>query len=289
MAAMSAPSFPPLIETLAAVVSDVSGPAGATLRGHLARLSAIVAEDAADRSGRAAGELEQLIATVIEQACAPPAAQDIDFGELASYLCTFALCLRRPTPEALAELAALHAGLTVAPASSSVHLPEVACDGPLLEELALATARARGLAGSALRTTVERIQHQLAALVRQLELRAQLDAARGAAAAEAERLLDAVIAGGAPIGRAAAAERAAILRAFGRVDRARMLDGLRTLASWQESPGDPADQLAALRLALGPPTTDAPARSDAERRAALEREITRAVEHILHGPGPATA
>lgn len=199
MAAMPVvpPTFPPLIETLAAVVCDVSGPAGATLRGHLARLSAIVAEDAADRHGRAAGELEQLIATVIEQASGPPAAQDIDFGELASYLCTFAMCLRRPTPEALAALAAMDAGLRVAPASSNLHLPEAAPDDPpALETLALAAARARGLAGSALHATVERMQHQLAALVQQLELRAQHDAARGAAAAEAERLLDAVIAGG---------------------------------------------------------------------------------------------
>ncbi|HEX2687111.1 MAG TPA: hypothetical protein VHN14_10860, partial [Kofleriaceae bacterium] len=173
-----------------------------------------------------------------------------------------------------------------------VPLDELRIDGTV-EELAIESARRHGLAGAEARRAVERMRREMATLVRQLEQRAQEEASRARTAADMERLIEAVVQTGSPLGQGLAAERAPIVQAFRSVDLAHMAEGLRVFGLWLSTPTDDvaahvAELGARLAEALGPPTAGDPARSEAERRADFEREIQVAVDQIFRGAGPGT-
>src|SRR5262249_46907467 len=154
--------------------------------------------------------------------------------------------------------------------------------------LAAESARRHGLSGVELQRVVERMKRQVSTLIKQLELRARDEAQRAKIASEMEKLLDRLIESGRDVGQAVARQRAPIVQAFRSVDLAHMAAGLHVLAAWLSTPADDATaHVAALQAklsdALGPPTAGDPARSDEERRADFEREITAAIDQIFRG------
>jgi len=303
---VTAPADPDLAAVmvlLAGLPDQLAGRDGKAIRLHVERLAQILAVgpgggDAADAElrTRAAAELDQLIGAIARLATAQrgaahaDAVRGIDLRALAAGLRTFVEYLRAPTSANQAEVAGLVATLQGV-AMPPVPLDELRIDGTVAE-LAVESARRRGLAGAELRHAVERMKREMSTLVRQLELRAEQEASRARAAAELERLFDAVVGTGTPLGHALAPERAAVVQAFRGVDLAHMAEGLGVFAVWLSTPAeDPAAHVVELRArlaeALGPPTTGDPARSEAERRADFEREIQVAIDQIFRGAGPA--
>lgn len=303
------PTFEQLMAVLAGLSAKLAGREGNAIREHVQRLADVLAvqgsgtQDAELRT-RAAAELEQLIGAVARLGATRrgPSAQAIrgmDLGQLADGLRGFADYLRAPTGENQAQAEQLVAGLQgsavvpPAPPVPPVPLGELRIDGTI-EELAIESARRHGLEGAALRHAVEGMKRQMAALVQQLERRAQQEASRTRTAVDFERLVDAVVQTGSALGQAVALERAPIVQAFRGVDLAHMAEGLRVFAEWLSTPADDsAAHVAELctRLAgtLGPPTAGDPARSEAERRADFEREIKAAVDQIFRSTRPASS
>ncbi|TMQ05184.1 MAG: hypothetical protein E6J90_49730 [Deltaproteobacteria bacterium] len=302
------PNLAALMAALAQLPAQVTGREGQAIRGHVERLAQVLGAEGPDAElrARAAAELEQLIAAVTRftaaartrkaaaaagpggaPGAAPGAA--IDLGQLAESLRTFVEFLRAPTQANQAQVEQMVATLEGFAVPRPVPLDELRIDGTV-EELAIESARRHGLAGAEARRAVERMKREIAALVRQLEARAQQDASRAQTAAEMERLVDAVVQTGTPLGRALAAERGAVLDAFRRVDLAHMAEGLRVFGAWLSTPaGDVAAHVATFRAelarVLGPPALGDPGRSEAERRADFERDIRVAVDQIFRGTG----
>ncbi|HET9622082.1 MAG TPA: hypothetical protein VFP84_11990 [Kofleriaceae bacterium] len=287
----------PLIGMLATATSQLSGPGGKAVRARLTALAEILASAGpeADLRARAALELEGLVAALGALAGASPpetahAARAIDLGQLADGLRTFATYLREPTLAHQAEVERVVAGLQAAAAPAAVPLDELQIDD-WITELARESTTRHGLKGGEQRRAIERIEREMKALIRQLEARAQQDAARANTAADAARLIDLLIETQTPLAHAVAARRAELVAAFHVVDLAHMAAGLQTFARWLSKAAlvdaEPAAYVAELARslgdALGPATHGSPLRSDAERRADFERDIRRAVEQILGG------
>jgi len=297
---MTAPARPMFDELMAALVglsTKLAGREGSAIREHVQRLAnalALGGQDAALRA-RAASELEQLAGTVAQvgEASRESSAKmirDMNLGELAGGLRTFAEYLRGPAGATQAQVEELVAKLRCAAVLQPMPLDEPQLDGPI-EELVVETARRHGLAGDELHEAVERMKGQIAKLVRELEQRAKQDVSRSRTAAEFERLIGAVVQTGNALGAAVSRERASIIQAFRSVDLVHMAEGLRVFAGWLSTSFDNsithvAELRAKLVAVLGPPTSGDPARSQAERRADLERQIRDAVDQILLATKP---
>ena len=306
MTAPEQPTFEQLMAALAGLSTRLAGREGNAIREHVQRLAAILATQGSQGSGaddaelraRAAAELEQLVGAIgqlarVKRGPSAKAIRDLDLGQLAGGLRTFAAYLRAPTGENQAQVEALVARLQGAPVLQPVPLDELRLDGTI-EALAIESARRHGLEGAELRHAVARMQREMSALQTQLEIRARQEASRARTAAEFERLVDAVVTTGTALGQAVASARAPIVQAFRGVDLAHMAEGLRVFAEWLSTPAADvtahvAELRARLAAALGPATTGDPARSEAERRADFEREIRDAVDQIFRGTGPAQA
>jgi hypothetical protein len=298
MTAPSQPGFDELIAALGGLSSKLASRDGNALRESVQQLATALKHSAANPQlrARAASELEKLVDAIAQLGAAQresnaQAQRGMDLGRVAAGLRTFAEYLRAPTSANRAPVDQLVAHLQRAAVPSAATEP-ARIDGTI-EELAAESARRLGFEGDEQRQAVERMKAEMSALVQQLERRAQHDASRARTAAEFERLLDAVVRSGTPLGEAAAVERAAIVDAFRRVDLVHMAEGLRVFAEWLSAPADDAAaHVAALRAqlteALGPPTDADPARSETERRADVEREIRTAVERIFGGAKPPT-
>lgn len=302
MTAPGEPDLEAMMAALAALPAHLTGRDGPEIRERVARLAEILRTGGPDAElrARAAEELDPLIAATLRLTAgaqrgkaAAPAAGEIDLAELAGGLRRFVEFLRAPTDANQAEVEAMVTALRgpPLPPPAPVPLDQLNVDGTV-DELAIESARRRGLKGAEARRAIERMKREMAGLMTQLELRAQQEASRATTAAEMERLFDAVIQTGTPLGRALAPERAAVIAAFRSVDLAHMAEGLRTFGEWLSTPAaDPAAHVAELRArfagALGPPTAGDPARSEDERRADFEREIRDAVARIFGGAGPA--
>jgi len=216
-------------------------------------------------------------------------AESIDLGQLADGLRTFVEFLRAPTAANQAQVEQMVATLEGAAVPRPVPLDQLNIDATV-EQLAVESARRHGLQGAEARHAIARMKREMQMLVRQLELRAHQEASRATTAAEMERLFDAVVNTGTPLGQALAPERAAIIAAYRSVDLAHMAEGLRVFGEWLAKPSrDPAAHVAELRSrlseTLGPATAGDPGRSEAERRADFEREIQVAVDEIFRGSG----
>jgi hypothetical protein len=286
-----------VMTALAALPAQLTGKEGKAIREHVEKLAQILGAQGpeAELRGRAAAELEQLVAAITRlvdrgaRAGKRPQAGGLDLGELAGGLRTFAAFLRAPTEANQAEALRLVATLHGTAAPRPVPLDELDISGTV-EELAIESARRHGLQGAEARRAAERMKREMTALVRQLELRAQQEASRARTAADMERLLGQVVQTGTPLAQALAHERASIIAAFRRVDLAHMAEGLRVFGEWLSTPADDgAAHVAVLRAqlaeTLGPPTAGDPARSEDERRADFEREIKVAVDEIFRGSG----
>ena len=300
MTAPQQPTFEQLMAALAGLSTKLAGREGNAIREHIQRLGNILALQGPEPElrARAAAELEQLVEAIAQLAKprrgpSAKAIRDLDLGQLAGGLRTFAAYLRAPTGENQAQVEDLVAKLQGAAVLQPVPLDELRIDGTI-EELAVESARRHGLEGAELRHAVARMKQQMSALVTQLEIRAKQEASRAKTAAEFERLVGAVVQTGTALGQAVANERAPIVQAFRSVDLAHMAEGLRVFAEWLSTPaGDVTAHVATLRArlaeALGPPTAGDPARSEAERRADFEREIKAAVDQIFRSTRPAQA
>jgi len=302
MTAPEPPTFEQLMAELAGLSAKLAGREGQAIRAHLQRLAAILAQQGPEPELRArtAAEFEQLIGAISQlgKAKRGPSAKairDIDLGQLAGGLRTFVTYLRAPTGENQAQVEELVAKLQGAPVLQPVPLDELQRGGAIdgtIEALAIESARRHGLEGAELRHAVARMKQQVSSLMTQLELRAQQEASRARTASEFERLVDAVVQTGTPLGLAVAHERAPIVQAFRGVDLAHMAEGLRVFAEWLSTPAaDSTAHVAELRArlaeTLGPPTAGDPARSEAERRADFEREIKATVDQIFRSTRPA--
>lgn len=299
------PTFEQLMAELAGLSAKLAGREGQAIRAHLQRLATILAQQGPEPELRArtAAELEQLIGALAQlgqlaktkRGPSAKAIRDIDLGQLAGGLRTFVTYLRAPTGENQAQVEELVAKLQGAPVLQPVPLDELRQGGMMdgtIEELAIESARRHGLEGAELRHAVEAMKRQMSSLMTQLELRAQQEASRARTASEFERLIDAVVQTGTPLGQAVAHERAPIVQAFRGVDLAHMAEGLHVFAEWLSTPAaDSTAHVAELRArlaeTLGPPTAGDPARSEAERRADFEREIKAAVDQIFRSTRPA--
>jgi hypothetical protein len=299
MTAPGEPDLEAMMAALAALPAQLTGDEGQAIRERVARLAEILGAEGPDAElrARAAEELDQLIAAVLRltagakgRKAAARAAGEIDLAELAGGLRRFVEFLRAPTAANQAEVEHMVTALRGEPLPPPVPLDQLNVDGTI-DELAIESARRHGLKGAEARRAIERMKREMATLMTQLELRAQQEASRATTAAEMERLFDAVVQTGTPLGKALAPERAAVIAAFRGVDLAQMAEGLRTFGEWLSTPAaDPAAHVAELRSrfagALGPPTAGDPARSEDERRADFEREIRAAVDRIFRGAGP---
>ena len=224
------------------------------------------------------------LATAIEHVLDRPLSTGIQWqtGEvtaLVDQLRGLATAIQNPSGETSARLRALFASVS--------DNPMTARDSQLAA-LVNGAARAAGLTGDLLSTVTERAQLALRVRWRQLELAAQQDASRAQTAAQLDALLASAIACGGELGGALADQRAVIARAFGQVGLDRMAAGLRVLAAWLTAPThdrDPAARVAQLRAqlatALGPPSMEAPAGSERERQARLEREASAAATQAV--------
>ena len=293
---MTAPSdLPAVLGTLTALANQLSGRDGNAIREHLQRLGFVLASHCPDAELRAqaASELEQLITVLAGlgalRGAAGKAVRGFPVAKLADGLRAFVAYLRAPTADHQAEVEQLIGELRAAPALQPVPLDQLNID-ERVEALAHESARRAGLSGGAAKRAVERMQREIAALVRRLEQEAHQEAARTKTASDFATMLDRVVELDAPVGRALAPERAAILAAFCRVDLRHMADGLNAFALWLADPADDAAaHVAALRAqladALGPPTAGDPLRSDAERRADFEHQAEVALDAIFRGAG----
>ena len=298
---MTAPGEPDLaavMAALAALPAQLTGRDGQAIRGHVERLAGILGAQGSDAElrSRAAAELEQLILAIGQLAAgakgrqrAAQAPGAIDLGQLAAGLRSFVEFLRTPTAANQAQVEQMVATMQGTAAPQRVPLDQLNIDGTV-EELAIESARRHGLQGADARHAIARMKREMQTLVRQLELRAHQEASRATTAAEMERLFDAVVNTGTPLGQTLAPERAAVIAAFRSVDLAHMAEGLRAFGEWLARPSrDPVAHVAELRSrlaeALGPATAGDPARSEAERRADFEREIQVAVDLIFRGSG----
>lgn len=298
---MTAPGQPMFDELMAALVglsTKLAGREGSAIREHVQRLANVLAlggQDAVLRA-RAADELEQMAGTVAQVGEASRGSsarmiRDMNLGQLASGLRTLAEHLRAPAGASQAQVAELVAKLRDAAVLLPMPLDEPQLDGAI-EELVVETARRHGLEGAELHQAVEHMKGQISALVRELQQRAKQDVSRSRTAAEFERLIGAVVQTGNALGAAVSRERTSIIQAFRSVDLVHMAEGLRVFAGWLSSSFDNstshvAELRAKLVAVLGPPTSGDPARSEAERRADLERQIRAAVDQILLSTKPA--
>ena len=295
------PELAALKAALANLPTQLAGREGSEIRKRVERLAGILGSDGPDAElrTRAAAELEQLVTAL--GALVPPSARvkanpaprggaaGVDLAQLAGGLATFAEFLRAPSAANQVEVEQMVATLEGFAVPRPVPLDQLDLTRTV-EALAVESARRHGLAGAEARRAVDRMKREMQALVRELERRAQQEASRARAAADMERLFDAVVQTGTPLGQALAAERADVISAFRRVDLEHMAEGLQAYGEWLSTPADdPAVHVAALRTrlaeVLGPPTTGDPARDDADRRADLEREIQAAVDQIFRGQG----
>jgi len=298
-----APELAALKAALANLPTQLAGREGSEIRKRVESLAGILSSDGPDAElrTRAAAELEQLVtalgalvpasARARARASAAPRgrAAGVDLAQLAGGLATFAEFLRAPSAANQVEVEQMVATLEGFAVPRPVPLDQLDLTRTV-EALAVESARRHGLAGAEARRAVERMKREMQALVRELERRAQQEASRARAAADMERLFDAVVQTGTPLGQALAAERADVIAAFRRVDLEHMAEGLQAYGEWLSTPADdPAAHVAVLRTrlaeVLGPPTTGDPARSDADRRADFEREIQAAVDQIFRGQG----
>jgi hypothetical protein len=298
MTAAGEPDLAAVMAALAALPAQLTGREGQAIRARVERLAEILGAQGPDAElrSRAARELEQLIVEVGQLAAGPKgkkrAAQApgaIDLGQLADGLRTFVEFLRAPTTTNRAQVEQLVANLEGTALPRPVPLDQLNISSTV-EELAIESARRHGLHGAEARHAVARMTREMQTLVRQLELRAHQEASRATTAAEMERLFDAVVNTGTPLGQTLAPERAAIIAAYRSVDLAHMAEGLRAFGEWLSKPArDPVAHVAELKTrfaeALGPATAGDPARSEAERRADFEREIQVAVDQIFRGSG----
>lgn len=301
MTAPGEPDLEAMMAVLAALPAQLTGRDGELIREHVARLAEILGAQGPDAElrARAADELDQLIGAIGRLAAGPkgrkPAARapgGLDLHQLAGGLRTFVEFLRAPTTANQAEVEQMVASLRGEALPRPVPLDELNVHGTI-DELAIESARRHGLTGAEARRAIERMKREMTALMRQLELQAQQEASRATTAAEMERLFDAVVGTGTPLGHALAPARAMVIAAFRGVDLAHMAEGLHVFGEWLSTPaGDPAAHVAALltRLAeaLGPPTAGDPARSEDARRADFEREIRGAIDEIFRGSGRGT-
>jgi hypothetical protein len=305
MTAPEPPTFEQLMAELAGLSAKLAGREGQAIRAHLQQLATILAQQGPEPELRArtADELEQLIEAIAQlgqhgktrRGPSAKAIRDIDLGQLAGGLRTFVTYLRAPTGENQAQVEELVARLQGAAVLQPAPLDELRQGGAIdgtIEALAVESARRHGLEGAELRHAVARMKQQMSSLMTQLELRAQQEASRARTASEFERLIDAVVQTGTPLGQAVAHDRAPIVQAFRGVDLAHMAEGLRVFAEWLSTPAaDTTAHVALLRArlaeTLGPPTAGDPARSEAERRADFEREIQAAVDQIFRNTRPA--
>jgi hypothetical protein len=295
MTAPSQPGFDELIAALGGLSSKLAGRDGNALRESVQQLATALTQAAASPQlrTRVAGELDKLVASISQLGTAPGSgaqtARGMDLARVAAGLRTFADHLRSPSHATRAQVDQLVSHLrraaSLQPAAVAPQL-----DGTI-EAIATEAARRNGYEGDALPGAVARMKQEMSSLVQQLERRAQQEASRARTASEFERLFDAVVATGNPLGEAAALERAPILQAFRSVDLVHMAEGLRVFAEWLATPSDdPTAHVADLRSrladALGPPTDRDPSRSDAERRAEVERDIRAAVERTFGPKAP---
>jgi len=284
----------PVLASVAALAGQLTGREGNAIREHIQRLAQVLAAEGPDAElrERAAGELDQLIAAIARLGGARgPVAKAIrgfNLVQLAAGLRTFVQYLRAPSAENQAQAEQLIAGLQGAPALQPVALDELQIDDRV-ESLAVQSAVRQGLAGAELARAVERMKREMAGFKRELEARTQREGHRTRTAGEMQGLLDDLIRAGGALGALLAAERAAIMEAFSRVDLAHMAAGMRAYSLWIPASmgSDPAAAVAALRAqlaeALGPPTEGDALCSEAERRAGFEREIQAAVDRIFRG------
>lgn len=295
MTAPSQPGFDELIAALGGLSSKLAGRDGNALHESVQQLAAALTQAAASPQLRArvAGELDKLVASLSQLGTAPgPGAQPfrgMDLTRVAAGLRTFADHLRSPSPATRTQVDQLVAHLqraaSLQPAATAPHIDST------IEAIATEAARRNGYEGDELPHAVARMKQEMSSLIQQLERRAQHEASRARTASEFERLFDAVVASGNPLGQAAALERAPIVHAFRSVDLVHMAEGLRVFAEWLAIPSDdPAAHVADLRSrltdALGPPTDRDPSRSDGERRADVEGDIRAAVERIFGPKAP---
>jgi hypothetical protein len=292
------PDLAAVMGALAQLPAQLTGRDGQDIRARVERLAGILGAKGSDAElrSRAAGELEQLIDAVARLAGgakgkqrAAQASGAIDLGQLADGLRSFVEFLRAPTTANQAQVEQMIASLHGTALPRPVPLDQLNIEATV-EELAVESARRHGLPGADARHAVARMKREMTQLVRQLEQRAQQEAARATAAADMERLFDRVVDTGTPLGQALAPERSAIVTAFRSVDLAHMAEGLRVFGAWLIRPSrDPAAHVGELRTqladTLGPPTAGDPARSEAERRHDFEREIQNAVDQIFRGSG----
>jgi len=296
------PTFDELMGTLGSLATKLAGHEGTAIRERLRQLAAVLAtqgsvppaSDIVLRT-RAAAVLEHLIASIVPLGGLAPlrSLRGVNLGELIDGLRSFIELLRAPTGERLVAVEQLIADLQASRVLRPVPIHGLDIDDTA-EALATESARRHGLDGAALRSAVGRMKREMSTLVRQLELRARAESQRAQTAAEMERLLDALIASGGPLGKAVAPERAALVRAFRTVDLAHMAAGLRVLGRWLSTPaGDPEAHVAGLRAqfaeAVGPATAGDPARSEVERRADFDRDIRASVDEIFRATSPASS
>jgi len=151
MTAPQQPTFEQLMAALAGLSTKLAGREGNAIREHIQRLGNILALQGPEPElrARAAAELEQLVEAIAQLAKprrgpSAKAIRDLDLGQLAGGLRTFAAYLRAPTGENQAQVEDLVAKLQGAAVLQPVPLDELRIDGTI-EELAVESARRHGL------------------------------------------------------------------------------------------------------------------------------------------------
>lgn len=156
----------------------------------------------------------------------------------------------------------------------------------LMEVLAKASALSKGIQGEDAKSYVDTVKSQLLGLASQVEADERDHAARQAAAAEIERMLDTVMGAGVASAKALEPHREQIRAAFASADLSKIGEGLQLLASYLQNPTPDAKArtqslLADLEKTFGPLVGYDPEREDRERREQIRTEVREHVAEIF--------
>jgi hypothetical protein len=166
----------------------------------------------------------------------------------------------------------------------------------LMEALAKVTAKLQGAEGDGVRQQAGEVRQQVTALIDKLEQRGEPDeATRKAAAAELERLVEAVAKTGTAAGKALEQQREPLKQAFSGVPMSSVAEGLHRFADWLANPTPDKEAevkrvVEQLQQTLGPlvgfDPVAAQEREDAKQRAEIRADVQKSLDSIFRPKKP---
>ena len=158
----------------------------------------------------------------------------------------------------------------------------------LVDVLAKVSGQLQGKQGAELRKHVGEIKTQVESVVAGVQRDVDDQEMRKAVAAEVEKLIDTVSRTGTAVGQAVGNQREAITAVFRGVELDKMADGLRLFADYLQDPSEERASklqalIAQLQQTMGHLVGYDPEREEAERRAAIKRDVKASLDEIFRG------